>query len=112
VQTITAGKLTRSKQISEYGATRLARDLLMAAELFRLIHGSVSRSFSHRHLPAVSFLYIAQAIAETSGSGRALIESADWRLFLLSPEDVEREFHELHQFQKVSLETAGSLGPV
>jgi hypothetical protein len=81
----------------------------MASALFGLIEGSVSRKFSHRHLQSISFLYIAQAIAETAGAGRVLIDSTDWRLFLLSPEDVEREFHDLHQFQKVSLETAGSV---
>ena len=109
VQKMTAGKLSKSKQISEYGATRLARDLLMAAERFGLIQGNVTHTFSHCHLPASSFLYIAQAIAETSGGGRDVIDSADWRLFLLSPDDVEHEFHELHQFKKVSIEAAGSL---
>jgi hypothetical protein len=109
VQRITPGRMSRGAIISEYGATRLARDLLMASALFGLIEGNVSRKFSHRHLPSISFLYIAQAIAETAGGGRVLIDSADWRLFLLSPEDVEREFHELHQFRKVSLETAGSV---
>jgi len=109
VQRITRGRLSKATVISEYGATRLARDLLMASALFGLIEGNVSRNFSHRHLPSTSFLYIAQGIAETAGGGRVLIDSADWRLFLLSPEDVEREFHELHQFRKVSLETAGGV---
>ena len=27
----------------------------------------------------------------------------------MSPDDVEHEFHELHQFQKVRIEAAGSL---
>jgi Putative inner membrane protein (DUF1819) len=109
VQRTTRGRLNKTTVISEYGATRLARDLLMASALFGLIEGNVSRNFSHRHLPSTSFLYIAQAIAETVGGGRLLIDSSDWRLFLLSPEDVEREFHELHQFQKVNLESAGSV---
>jgi hypothetical protein len=109
VRRITPGRLNKTTVISEYGATRLARDLLMASALFGLIEGNVSRSFTHRHLPSTSFLYIAQGIAETVGGGRVLIDSIDWRLFLLSPEDVEREFHELHQFQKVSLESAGSV---
>jgi hypothetical protein len=47
----------------------------MAAELFGLIHGNVSRWFSHGHLPDTSFLYIAQGIVDTSGGNRALIES-------------------------------------
>jgi hypothetical protein len=106
---ITRGKLDKASKISEYGAKRLARDLLMAAALFGLIEGNVVRTFAHRPLQSTSFLYVAQAIADTTGQGRVLIDSADWRLFLLSPEDVEREFHELHQFQKVSLETAGSV---
>jgi hypothetical protein len=109
VRRITTGRLKKTTELSEYGAMRLARDLLMAAALFGLVEGSVTRTFSHRHLPVTSFLYIAQGIADTVGRGRVLIDSTDWRLFLLSPEDVERELHELHQFQKVSLEAAGSV---
>jgi Putative inner membrane protein (DUF1819) len=109
VRRMTKGRLNKATEISEYGATRLARDLLMASALFGLIQGNVDRTFSRQHLQATTFLYVAQGIADTAGHGRVLIDSADWRLFLLSPEDVEREFHELHQFQKVSLQTAGSV---
>lgn len=109
VEQITSGRLSKVRHLSEYGATRLARDLLMTASLFGLMEGSTNRAFTRRHLPPVSFLYIAQAIAEMEGCGRTLIESRDWRLFLLNPEDVERELHEHHQFQRVSFEAAGSL---
>lgn len=109
VQCITRGGLKGAADISEYGATRLARDLLMAASLFGILEGSVAKTFTHRHLNGISFLYVVYAIAEAASQGRGLIDSADWRLFLMGPSEVERELHELHQFQKVNIEMAGSI---
>ena len=93
----------------KYGATRLSRDLFDGGRALWVDSWKRQPSVFYGHLPGTSFLYIAQGIADTSGGGRALIDSADWRLFLLSPDDVEHEFHELHQFQKVRIEAAGSL---
>jgi len=46
--------------------------------------------------------------AETPNA-RRLIESADWRLFLMRPSDVEREIRRLHQYRRLHYEAAGSL---
>ena len=109
VQCLTRGELNNAQDISEYGATRLARDLLMTASLFGILEGNVAKTFTRRHLNQISFLYVVYAIVEAAGQGRALIDSTDWRLFLMGPSEVERELHELHQFQKVSIESAGSI---
>ena len=43
------------------------------------------------------------------GSAREVVYSPDWRLFLMSTADVERELFRLHQFSKLRYEVAGSL---
>jgi hypothetical protein len=106
---LTRGEINKASDISEYGAMRLARDLLMAASLFGILEGNVSKTFTHRLLNETTFLYIVHAIAEVAGEGRGLIDSTDWRLFQMGPTEVERELHELHQFKKVTIETVGSI---
>jgi hypothetical protein len=38
-----------------------------------------------------------------------VISSPDWRMYLLSPADVEREVLRLHQYKKLQYEAAGTL---
>ena len=38
-----------------------------------------------------------------------MMERPEWRLFLLTPQQVEREVLELHQFRKLEYHMAGSL---
>ena len=49
------------------------------------------------------------AIAETETSVNKLIASPDWGMYLLAPDDVERQIVHLHQFRKLHYEVAGSL---
>lgn len=109
VETLTKGAMQKNSELSDYGKVRTARDLFMAASHFGLVEGRSARRFAHYSLPEAAFLYVAHAIAETEGNGRRLLDSPDWRLFLLSPAAVERRFHELHQFRKVTFEIAGSI---
>lgn len=109
IEMVTRGKLARGQTLSEYGRLRTARDLLLAASDFGILEGRNSREFTHFHIPESVFLYAAHAIAETEGNPRRLLDSPDWRLYLLSPTAVEREFHDLHQYRKVSFDIAGSL---
>lgn len=88
---------------------RVAVALLRIAADFGLLRGTVVREFASYHLPEASFLYLLQATVEATGSGRKAIESEDWRMFLMSAADVEREVLRLHQFRKLSYEVAGSL---
>jgi hypothetical protein len=88
---------------------RVGAGLLKIAADFGLLRGSAVKVFSSYHLPETSFLYLLHALREVHRSPRRLIESADWRMFLMHREDVERELLRLHQFRRVRYQVAGSL---
>ncbi len=88
---------------------RVAVGLLSMATDFGLLKGSVVREFASYHLPETSFLYLLHALYESEPNPRRLIESPEWRMFLMEPADVERELLRLHQFQKLHYDVAGSL---
>ena len=109
VEKITASRAAGKNGLSEYGLTRAGRDLLRMAADFGLMKGSAVREFSSYHLPEESFLYLLHAMQDAHGNARDVVRSADWRLFLMSTADVERELFRLHQFRKLRYEVAGSL---
>jgi len=94
---------------SEMTIRRVAAGLLKIAADFRLLEGSVVKGFSSYHLPESSFLYLLHAMYEDLGSPQKIIESHDWRMFLMRPADVEHELLRLHQFRKLDYQVAGSL---
>lgn len=89
--------------------TRVAAALLKMAVDFGLLRGSAHKEFASYHLPERSFLYLLYALREESHSPRKVLESEDWRMFLMQPSDVERELLRLHQYRKVDYQVAGSL---
>lgn len=89
---------------------RVAAGLLKAGVDFGLLRGSVNKEFASYHLPERSFLYLLHAMAETTQSAAKIVNSPDWRMYLMAPDDVERELLRLHQFRKLSYESAGTLG--
>ncbi|MFH0979916.1 MAG: BrxA family protein [Planctomycetota bacterium] len=88
---------------------RVAAALLKTATDFGLLKGSMSREFAAFHLPETSFMYLLHAVMDEVQSAAKVVDSPDWRMFLMSPGDVERELLRLHQFRKVHYESAGSL---
>lgn len=88
---------------------RVAAGLLRIAADFGLLRGSVVKEFASYHLPERSFLYLLHAIREETHNPRKVIESPDWRMFLMRPTDVEHELLRLHQFRKLDYQVAGSL---
>jgi len=98
-----------SGQWSEKTTARVASGLLKIATDFGLLKGAIRREFNSYHLPESSFLYLLQAIAEAESNARRIVDSRDWRMFLLDPADVERELLRLHQFRKLDYQVAGSL---
>ncbi len=88
---------------------RVAAALLKMAVDFGLLRGSVVKEFSSYHLPERSFLYLLYALREEMGSPRKVLESEDWRMYLMLPSDVERELLRLHQYRKLDYQIAGSL---
>lgn len=109
VRKITDGRIASGKNLTEYGVTRAGRDMLRMASDFGLLSGSTVREFVPYHLSEESFLYVLHAIAEHESNATRIVQVLDWRLFLMYPEDVERELLRLHQFRKLDYQVAGSL---
>ncbi len=106
-------ELYKKKQVEEEWKDstlkRVASALLRMAVDFGLMSGAAVREFNSYHLPEPSFLYLLHAMYEAHGNARDVVHSPDWRLFLMSATDVERELLRLHQFRKLRYEVAGSL---
>jgi Putative inner membrane protein (DUF1819) len=94
---------------SEATQARVAAGLLKAAADFGLLRGTGKKEFASYHLPERSFLYMLHAVQETAASPARVIAAEDWRMFLMAPQDVEREILRLHQYKKLHYEAAGSL---
>jgi hypothetical protein len=96
-------------QWSEATRHRVAVGLLRAAVDFGLVRGNAVKEFASFHLPERSFVYLLHAMHEQQTDPTLLISSPDWRMFLMTPDDVEAELLRLHQFRTVGYEAAGSL---
>ena len=48
-------------------------------------------------------------MAATEHNARRVIDSPDWRMYLMDSADVEREILRLHQFHRLRYEAAGTL---
>lgn len=94
---------------SENTIGRVASALLKSATELGLLQGRQRRTFAGYHLPDAAFLYLLHAMSAETPNARRLIESPDWRLFLMRPSDVEREILRLHQYRRLHYEAAGSL---
>jgi len=90
--------------------SRVVAGLMRAAVDFGLLTGSVVKQFGRFHLPERSFLYVVHALGESYANAGQLVQAPDWRMFLMDPGDVERELLRLHQYRKLSYESAGTLG--
>ena len=89
---------------------RVASGLLKMAADFGLLTGGPVKEFTHYHLPERSLTYLLRAVLNhEDGSASRMIESAEWRMFRMSPEDLTNELLRLHQFRQLQFEQAGSL---
>ncbi len=107
--TLESGPTRQAAGWSESTRRRMAVGLLRLAADFGLLRGGTTRHFASYQLPDESFLYVLHAIAEGEPNARKIIESPEWRLYLMDPGDVEQAIFRLHQFRKVHYEVAGSL---
>ena len=94
---------------SDTTLNRTAAALLKMSVDFGLLRGSVVKEFAGYHLPERSFIYIIYALREETQSPRKVLASAEWRMFLMQPSDVEQELLRLHQYRKLDYQIAGSL---
>jgi len=88
---------------------RVASALLRMSTDFGLTQGRGMLAFVPYRLPDESFLYVLHAMAELQPNAGEMIQSPQWRIFLLDPDAVEREIYRLHQYRKLRYEAAGSI---
>lgn len=96
----------------EWAATTLERvvtGLLRMGTDFDLLKGSQHREFNSYHLPDEAFLYLLHAMQQVEQNAMNVIHAEDWRMYMMSAEDVERELLRLHQFRRLEFQRAGSL---
>ena len=101
--------VTLTEKWTDSTINRVAGALLRMAVHFDLMTGKATKEFISYHLPEESLLYILHAMVEKESNARRIVESPDWRLYLMAPEDVEQELFRLHQYRKLEYEVAGSL---
>lgn len=97
------------KPWSETTLQGLSSGLLRMVAAFGLLEGKTIKRAAPFHLAEPCFLYVLHAIQERGVSSNKIVEAEDWRIFLLSPQDVHQELLRLHQYRKVDYQTAGSL---
>lgn len=90
-------------------ANRVASGLLRLAVDFGLMTGSLTREFVSYHLPDEAFLYLLHAMIEAEPNAHRMLHSPDWRMYLMAPDDVQRELFRLHQLGRLRYEVAGSI---
>jgi hypothetical protein len=88
---------------------RAAAGLLKIAVDFGLLRGSGVKEFTSYHLPEKSFLYLLHVLRDEKHAPSKVVSAPEWRMFLMRPDDVERELLRLHQFRKLDYQVAGSI---
>lgn len=88
---------------------RVASGLLRIAADFGLLTGGAVKEFASYHLPDESFLYLLHAIAGFETNARRMVETPEWRMYLMDADAVEQELLRLHQFHTLSYDAAGTL---
>jgi Putative inner membrane protein (DUF1819) len=94
---------------SEPTIIRIAQGLLSALRDFGVLQGAVKKQIAPVYLPVAAFAYLAFYFKQHQPSGAKLIELADWKLFFLPREGVERFLLEAHQHKLLEYHAAGSV---
>jgi hypothetical protein len=88
---------------------RSARGLMSALRDFGVLKGQRDKQIAAIYVPVGAFCYIAFYLHLLGRSGKSLLESPEWRLFLLEAQDVERLFIDAHQVHLLEYRAAGSV---
>jgi len=73
---------------SPYTRNRLVRGYLTTIRDFGLVTGAKQKAFHKFYVPREAFVYVLYHQKERGIEGKALIHSEDWRLFLLSKDEI------------------------
>src|ERR1700694_5101654 len=85
---VDAGKTSGNR--SEPHIVRIVQVRFSALRDFGVLQGAVNKRIAPAYLPVEAFAYVAFYLKRHQPSGAKLVELADWKLFFLPPEGVER----------------------
>ena len=94
---------------SESTFRRVTQGLLATLRDFGVLEGAVNKRIAASFLALEAFAYVAFYLRQRQPSGDRLLRDREWRLFLLSPDAVERFFLEAHQAGLLEYHAAGSV---
>lgn len=104
--------VAEGKTTTQWGAAtiqRVAQGLLATLRDFGVLAGAVTKQIAPAYLPVEAFAYILFYLHQQQPSGAKLIDGADWHLFFLPREGVERFLIETHQQGLLEYHAAGSV---
>jgi len=88
---------------------RVTRGVLSTLRDFGVLQGAVNKRIAPAYLSIQAFAYIAFYLKQQQPSGTKLLDLADWKLFFLPREGVERLLLEAHQHGLLEYHVAGSV---
>ncbi|NLY01512.1 MAG: DUF1819 family protein [Rhodopirellula sp.] len=88
---------------------RVVQGLLSTLRDFGVLQGAVNKRIAPAYLPLQAFCYIAFYLKQQQASGAKLLDMADWKLFFLPREGVERFMVDAHQHDLLEYHAAGSV---
>lgn len=97
------------KAWSDIVIIKVARAMLAALRDFGILNGASKKSIAASHLALEAFALIAWCLRNQLEDNRDLKTHPDWRMFLLSPDNVERLLLEAHQHGWLHYQVAGAV---
>jgi hypothetical protein len=94
---------------SDYTVRRVTQGVLSTLRDFGVLQGAVNKRIAPAYLSIQAFAYIAFYLKQQQPSGTKLLDLADWKLFFLPREGVERLLLEAHQHGLLEYHVAGSV---
>lgn len=88
---------------------RVTQGVLSTLRDFGVLEGAVNKRIAPAYLSIQAFAYIAFYLKQQQPSGTKLLDLADWKLFFLPREGVERLLLEAHQHGLLEYHVAGSV---
>jgi BrxA len=94
---------------SEVVTIKVTRALLAALRDFGLLEGKARKHLASPPLPLPSFAYLSFCLYQSGVAVRNMLTHPDWKLFMLTPADVEHFLLESHQQRFLEYHAAGSV---
>lgn len=100
------------KTWSDTVTVKTARAMLAALRDFGILEGAAKKRLAPTYLPLETFCLIAFCLRCVLHGRGDLTTHLDWRLFLLSPQAIERLFLEAHQHSWIHYQVAGAISRI